>query len=71
MMELLDSIVPWEPLVTRSIVHLMEEVNVDNTQAEKFLNYHPTVHWHESVKNTIDEMLHRDEAAMSMVRPIG
>lgn len=69
-MELLDSVVPWEPLVTRSIVHLMEEVDVNNARAEQYLNYHPAINWRESITNTIDEMLSTAGTAMSMVRPM-
>jgi hypothetical protein len=35
LMEQLDPIVPWDPLITRSVVHLLEAVNADNTRAEK------------------------------------
>lgn len=70
LMELLDPIVPWEPLVTRSIVHLLEEVNADNRRAEKMLDYRPQVHWKEAVRTTVNEMKQRQLAAMPMAKPI-
>ena len=47
-MEKLDPIVPWEPLITRSIIHLIEEVCVDNTKAERLLGYRPVHGWREA-----------------------
>lgn len=70
MMELLDPLVPWEPLVTRSIVHLLEEVNADNSRAEQMLGYRPRVHWKESVRATVNEMKQRQHKAMPMTKPI-
>ena len=69
-MEWLDAVVPWEPLVTRSIVHLLEEVNANNQLARDVLGYEPKIHWQESIVNTIDEMQTRNEPAMSMVKPL-
>ncbi|MDH5784517.1 MAG: NAD(P)-dependent oxidoreductase [Chromatiales bacterium] len=70
LMELLDPIVPWEPLVTRSIIHLLEEVDADNGRAEKILGYRPQVHWKDSVRATVNEMKQRQHKAMSMTKPI-
>lgn len=33
LMEKLDPIVPWEPLIVRSIIHLLEETNTNNELA--------------------------------------
>ena len=70
LMELLDPVVPWEPLVTRSIVHLLEEVHADNSRAERLLGYRPGHHWKEAVRATVAEMRVRQLAPMPMVKPI-
>ncbi|VAW79005.1 hypothetical protein MNBD_GAMMA15-1533 [hydrothermal vent metagenome] len=69
-MELLDPVVPWEPLVTRSIIHLLEETNVNNTRASELLGYHPKVHWKDAVCMQMDEMATRQKTAMKMYKPI-
>ncbi len=71
LMEKLDSVVPWEPLVTRSIIHLMEEVGVDNAKAERLLGYHPTHPWREAVRTQMREMAVRQPRPMSMALPVG
>lgn len=70
LMEKIDPIVPWEPLVTRSIIHLLEEVNADNGRAEKMLGYTPRHHWKEAVRATVNEMKQRQSGAMPMTKPI-
>lgn len=70
LMERLDPLVPWEPLVTRSIVHLLEEVDVSNARAEAALGYRPKVHWQEAVRRQVSEMQMRETHPMSMARPI-
>ncbi len=70
LMEKLDLFVPWEPLVTRSIVHLLEEVNVSNVEASKRLGYRPRVSWREAVRAQVREMAAREIRPMRMARPI-
>lgn len=70
LMEKLDPIVPWEPLVTRSIVHLLEEVNADNQRAIEMLGYHPEHSWQDAVSKQILEMNTLQKSAMRMARPI-
>lgn len=70
LMEKIDSLVPWDPLVTRSIIHLMEEVGVDNTKAERLLGYRPEHDWREAVRAQMAEMAVRQTAPMAMVRPV-
>lgn len=70
LMEKLNPIVPWEPLITRSIIHLLEEVAVDNRHAEKRLGYHPVVHWKDAVRSQIREMDVRQIRPMRMVQPV-
>jgi nucleoside-diphosphate-sugar epimerase len=70
MMELLDPLVPWEPLVTRSIVHLLEEVNVDNKKAEEQLAYRPQHDWRTALQRQISEMELYQQQPMKMTKPI-
>ena len=70
LMEKLDPIVPWEPLVTRSIIHLMEEVNADNSKAAHMLGYHPAHDWRAAIRAQVQEMQVRQTRPMSMVNPI-
>ena len=66
LMEKIDPIVPWEPLVTRSIIHLMEEVNVSNAKAAEVLGYQPVHHWHETIREQMLEMASREKRPMKM-----
>lgn len=70
LMEKLDPIVPWEPLVSRSIIHLLEEVNVDNQRAKSLLAYQPKVNWQDAVREQIQEMSAKQTRPMSMARPV-
>lgn len=70
LMETLDPIVPWEPLVTRSIVHLLEEVAVDNTKATNMLGYKPRQDWRESITKQVQEIHQTQKTSMRMARPI-
>lgn len=70
LMEMLDPMVPWEPLVNRSIIHLLEEVAVDNSRASMMLGYHPRHNWRDAVARQIEEMNRSQEKAMKMARPI-
>ncbi len=70
LMEKLDPLVPWEPLVTRSIVHLMQETAVDNRLATERLGYVPRYHWQQAVDRQMAEMAERRQGPMSLARPI-
>lgn len=70
MMELLDPLVPWEPLVVRSIVHLLEETGADNRRAAEILGYHPEVHWQQAIKKQVLEMQQRQKEPMAMAVPV-
>lgn len=70
LMEKLDPIVPWEPLVTRSIVHLLEETGANNAKSERLLGYRPTHPWREAIRAQMQEMAVRQKQPMSMARPI-
>lgn len=70
LMEKLDAISPWEPLVTRSIIHLMEEVNTDNSKAKRLLGYRPSYPWREAIRAQMAEMALYQTMPMKMARPI-
>lgn len=70
LMEKLDPIVPWEPLIARSIVHLLEETNADNDKATAMLGYQPQHDWREAIRLQISEMGMYQTKAMSMAKPI-
>lgn len=69
-MEMLDPLVPWPPLVTRSIVHLLEETGADNARAHDVLGYVPETGWREAIAVQMAEMAGADAGAMPMARPI-
>lgn len=69
-MELLDPIVPWEPLVTRSIIHLLEETGATNDQARSMLGYDPKIHWKDAIRMQMEEMTERQKTPMKMYKPI-
>ncbi|MCG8485923.1 MAG: NAD(P)-dependent oxidoreductase [Chromatiales bacterium] len=70
LMEKLNPLVPWEPLVTRSIIHLLQETNADNERAKQLLGYQPKHHWREAVDIQMAEMAKHQSKAMSMARPL-
>ncbi len=70
LMEKLDPIVPWEPLITRSVVHLLEEVDADNTKAEQRLDYRPVHSWREAISAQMREMQIRQTRPMRMANPV-
>lgn len=70
LMEQLDPFVPWEPLVTRSIVHLLEEVEADNRRAERRLGFRPYYHWKEAIQLQLEEMQVRQIVPMKMHCPL-
>jgi nucleoside-diphosphate-sugar epimerase len=70
LMEMLNPLVPWEPLVTRSIIHLLQETHADNERAARLLGYQPRHHWREAVDIQMAEMAKHQSKAMSMARPL-
>lgn len=70
LMEICDPLFPWEPLITRSIVHLLEETGVNNDKAEQMLGYVPQVHWKEAIQLQMDDMKKNNFKSMKMYRPI-
>ena len=70
LMEKIDPLVPWEPLITRSIIHLLEETDTDNKKAEEMLGFIPEVHWKEAIRLQIEAMKKNHSGNMKMHRPI-
>lgn len=70
LMEKLDRCVPGEPLVTRSIIHLLEETRANNNQAHELTGYVPEIHWQEAIARHMQAMKNNQFAAMKMHRPI-
>ncbi|HED34637.1 MAG TPA: NAD(P)-dependent oxidoreductase [Gammaproteobacteria bacterium] len=70
LMEKFDVIVPWEPLIVRSIVHLLEETGSNNLHAEKLLGYRPVHDWRDAIRVQVAEMNKKQTRPMSMARPV-
>lgn len=70
LMEAIDPLLPWEPLITRSIVHLLEETGATNIKAEQLLGYQPRHSWQEAVRKQLAEMQVHQTVPMKMYRPI-
>lgn len=69
-MEILDPLMPFDPLVTRSIVHLLKNTNTDNQKAAKLLGYSPKTHWKDAVSRQIREIEKRQKTAMKMAKDV-
>ena len=69
LMESIDKLVPWEPLVTRSIIHLLEETQANNDKAREYLGYSPEIHWKQAIHSQIEAMQRDQFKGMKMYRP--
>jgi len=70
LMEKLNPLSPFDPLVTRSIVHLLEETSATNDKASRVLGYQPQYHWQDAIRLQVNEMQQRQIKAMPMACPI-
>ena len=70
LMEKLVKIVPWEPLIVRSIIHLLEDTHADNNKASEILGYQPEINWKIAIKTQMDEMAAKQKVAMKMAKRI-
>ena len=71
LMEKMDFIFPFEPLVTRSIVHLLQHTNLNNDRAIKELGYKPRHHWQQAIDIQMAEMSQIQKTPMKLARPLG
>lgn len=70
LMEKLDPLLPWEPLIVRSIIHLLQNTGATNERATQLLGYQPQYHWRQAIIAQLREMQIRQKRAMKMARPI-
>lgn len=70
LMEKLDAVVPWEPLIVRSIIHLLENTHANNKRATDILGYQPAYNWHDAVRLQVAEMNRYQSSPMSMAKAI-
>jgi len=70
LMEKLDPVVPWEPLVTRSIIHLLEDTHATNDKAFRLLGFKANVTWQQAIKKQIDTLHEKNLPAMKMAKQI-
>lgn len=68
LMELLDPIMPFDPLVTRSIVHLLKETGTTFDKAKAILGYQPAMNWKDAVRRQIKSMDLYQSVPMKMVK---
>lgn len=66
LMEALNPLIPGDPLVTRSIIHLLEETGADNGRAAALLDYQPRVNWRDAIREQMAEMARRETRPMAM-----
>ncbi len=71
LMEKLDPLLPWEPLIVRSIVHLLEETGANNERATAILGYQPHYDWRDAIRLQIAEMQRRQTRPMKMAQESG
>ncbi len=70
LMELIDPVTPWEPLVTRSIIHLLQDTPANNEKAKAILGYAPRHSWQGAIDLQMQEMAKHQRRPMSMVKPL-
>jgi nucleoside-diphosphate-sugar epimerase len=69
LMEKIDPMVSRDPLVTRSIIHLLEETHANNDKARERLGYSPEIHWKQAVHSQLEAMQRDQFKGMKMHRP--
>lgn len=70
LVECLNPLTPGDPLITRSIVHLLRETGANNRKAEELLGYTPEIHWKQAISTQVDQMLAHGDEKMKMHRPL-
>lgn len=70
LMRAIDPLVPWEPLIVPSVIHLLQDFDVANDEAVERLGYRPSIAWQDAVDRQLGEMSARQTAPMSMRKPL-
>ncbi len=70
LLEKLHPVLPGDPLVVRSIIHLLEETHASNRVAGERLGYRPRIPWQVAIRRQIREMQDRQEGPMAMACPL-
>ncbi len=70
LMELLDPIMPTDPLIVPSIIHLLEDTDTDNKKAEELLGYEPQREWRDVLDEQIEEIHTGQPKAMKMKKEV-
>jgi nucleoside-diphosphate-sugar epimerase len=70
LIEKMYRLLPWEPPITRSIVHIFEGTDANNIEAQELIGYAPEIHWQESIARQIESMEKNQFTAMKLNRPI-
>ncbi|CCQ75681.1 NAD(P)-dependent oxidoreductase [Magnetospira sp. QH-2] len=67
-MEALSRVTPWDPLVSRAIIHLLRDFKVDNDKAKQMLGYDPHMDWRGAIRRQMAEMADRQKQPMRMIK---
>ncbi|MEQ9825597.1 MAG: NAD-dependent epimerase/dehydratase family protein [Puniceicoccaceae bacterium] len=70
LMEQVHSILPGDPLLTRSLVHLITPRQLTHQRAAALLGYQPQCHWKETIDLQMQEMKSRSSEKMRMFKPL-
>jgi nucleoside-diphosphate-sugar epimerase len=70
-LETVRRFLPWDPLVTRSIVYMLEDAHLTNADAYRKIGYQPRVQWREAVRAQVEEMAVRQARRMKMHQSVG
>lgn len=70
LMEKIDPVVPWEPLIVRSIIHLLRDTHANNERVTAALGYQPRYDWQEAIRLQVVEMAQRQTRPMRMAKTV-
>jgi nucleoside-diphosphate-sugar epimerase len=60
----------WDPLVTRSVVYLLEDAHLTNADAYRKIGYQPQIQWREAVQAQVEEMAVGQARRMKMYQSV-
>ena len=70
LMEKINPLQPGDPLLTRSLVHLLRPRNLDNQLAADLIGYKPCVAWQRAIDEQMLEIAQRSGEHMRMYSPL-